>query len=100
MEREARLCRALAHPVRLAIVQQLSTGEHCVCELLPEHNIEQSSLSKHLAVLRQAGVVTCYREGLRVIYSLTSNQLPELVELIQSISSPPGRATMCSVSNA
>ncbi|MEW6398332.1 MAG: metalloregulator ArsR/SmtB family transcription factor, partial [Bacillota bacterium] len=77
---QAALLRALGHPARLRIIQFLAegegcagrgcTGERCVCEIIPALGMEQSSVSKHLAILRERGVVESRREGTRIFYSL------------------------------
>lgn len=64
----AELLRALGHPLRIRIIHFLQAGERCVCEIIPAVGAEQSVVSKNLALLRQAGVVACRKEGLRVIY--------------------------------
>ncbi len=55
-EARARIAKALAHPSRLLILDALRQGELCVCELTPLVGADQSTVSKHLAVLRQAGL--------------------------------------------
>lgn len=77
---EADLFRALGHPTRLRILQMLRGGERCVCEILEALQLEQSNVSQHLAVLRQAGLVTSRRDGLRVMYSLGNPRLTRLLD--------------------
>jgi DNA-binding transcriptional ArsR family regulator len=62
--------KALAHPSRLFIVDELSRGERCVCELTEMIDADVSTVSKHLAVLRAAGLVTDDRRGQQVFYRL------------------------------
>ena len=69
-EYRARVIKSLAHPTRLAIVDALAKGEICVCELQEIAGSDISTISKHLAVLKAAGVVTDRKEGLRVFYRL------------------------------
>jgi ArsR family transcriptional regulator len=64
----AELLRALGHPLRIRIIRFLEAGERCVCEIIPAVGAEQSVVSKHLALLRHTGVLSCRKEGLRVIY--------------------------------
>jgi len=66
----ARVMKALANPVRLMIVERLSMGEMCVCELLPLFKLNQSTLSRHLACLKNAGIVRERRDGVRIFHSL------------------------------
>ncbi len=69
-EARARIIKALAHPTRLLIVDVLSHGERCVCELRDLVGDDISTVSKHLTVLRQAGIVEDEKRGLQVWYQL------------------------------
>lgn len=69
-EARAKVIKALAHPTRLFIVDELSGGERCVCELRDMIGADISTVSKHLAVLKQAGIVEDEKRGLQVWYSL------------------------------
>ena len=69
-ELKARVMKAMAHPTRLFIVEELSRRERCVCELTDMIGDDISTVSKHLAVLRNAGIVTDDRRGTQVFYSL------------------------------
>lgn len=66
----AEVIKALAHPTRLRIVDRLAEEETCVCDLQALVGGEASTVSKHLAVLKNAGIVADRKEGLRVFYSL------------------------------
>lgn len=66
----ADILKALAHPVRVLIVSCLTNGDRCVCDLNKLANIAQSNISRHLAVLKKAGIVTDKREGMKVFYHL------------------------------
>ena len=66
----AEILKALAHPVRILIVNALSAGDRCVCELAPLVDIDQSGLSRHLSILKRVGVVTERRDGNKVIHHL------------------------------
>ncbi len=70
MERRAKVMKALAHPSRLFIVEELSRGERCVCELTEMIGADVSTVSKHLAVLREAGLVLDERRGVQIFYRL------------------------------
>lgn len=70
---KADILKALAHPARLAIIEFLAaSGERCVCEIAEhiEGAGDRTMISKHLSVLRAAGLVTDRKEGLRVFYRL------------------------------
>lgn len=66
----ARVMKAMAHPTRLFIVDTLSRGERCVCELTELIGADVSTVSKHLAQLRNAGIVRDEKRGAQVFYSL------------------------------
>jgi ArsR family transcriptional regulator len=66
-----RLFRALGDETRLRIVALLAHGELCVCHIESALDLNQSTASRHLGILRTAGVVDCRREGTWVYYRLT-----------------------------
>jgi ArsR family transcriptional regulator len=66
----ARVMKALAHPTRLFIVDELAVGPRCVCELTALIGADVSTVSKHLLVLRNAGIVADERRGAQVFYEL------------------------------
>ncbi len=66
------ILKALAHPVRIMIVEALTDGDRCVCELNALVDIDQSGISRHLSMLKKAGIVTDRREGMKVFYHLES----------------------------
>ena len=68
----ARIMKALGHPTRLFIVDELSKGERCVCELTEMIGADTSTVSKHLSVLKNAGLVTDDKRGLQVYYQITA----------------------------
>lgn len=70
-EARARVLKALAHPSRLFMVEELGRGERCVCELTSMVGADTSTVSKHLAVLKAAGIVVDERRGMQVFYRLT-----------------------------
>lgn len=67
---QARVLKALAHPSRLLIVEELSRGERCVCELAELVGAEMPTVSRHLALLREAGIVYDEKRGVQVFYRL------------------------------
>ncbi len=70
LEAKANVLKALGHPTRLWLAEQLAEGEKCVCELAGQVDADFSTVSKHLAVLKQAGVVADQKRGKQVYYSL------------------------------
>ena len=69
-EARARIMKALAHPTRLFLVEQLAKREQCVCELTEQVGADVSTVSKHLSVLKTAGIVQDDKRGLSVYYRL------------------------------
>jgi len=68
---KAEVFKAMGHPLRLGVVEFLQTGERCVCEIVDHVGTEISNVSKHLSVLKKAGIVADRRDGLKIMYSLT-----------------------------
>lgn len=62
--------KALGHPARLQIVEELAAGERCVCDLVELVGLGWSAVSRHLAVLKAAGVLADEKRGLQVFYRL------------------------------
>ena len=80
--RIAEVAKALGDPVRLQLVDVLRkhAGKVCVCELVPLFEISQPTVSHHLKVLRQAGIVGSEREGLWAYYYVIPDALKELAQ--------------------
>lgn len=71
IEEQARIFKALGHPSRLLMVDALRDGEKCVCDLQALVGDDMSTVSKHLSVLRQAGIVTTDKRGTNIYYQLS-----------------------------
>ncbi len=69
-EARASIIKALAHPARLFIVEELHKKERCVCVLTDMLNFDTSTISKHLSILKNAGIVGDRRDGTKSIYYL------------------------------
>jgi DNA-binding transcriptional ArsR family regulator len=69
-EARAKIVKAMAHPTRLFIVDELSRGQRCVCELTEMIGADMSTVSKHLAVLKSVGIVHDTKRGAQVYYTL------------------------------
>lgn len=67
---QAKIFKALGHPSRLLMVDALRAGEKCVCELKELVGDDMSTISRHLAVLREAGVVASEKRGTSIYYRL------------------------------
>jgi ArsR family transcriptional regulator len=79
-ERMAKVSKALGDPIRMQLVDVLvkHAGEVCVCELVPLFDLSQPTVSHHLKVLREAGIVGSERRGLWAYYYVNPNSLKEL----------------------
>lgn len=67
---KAQVIKALAHPTRLFIVDELARGERCVCELTALVGAEMPTVSRHLAQLKSAGILEDEKRGVQVFYRL------------------------------
>lgn len=79
---QAEYCKALSHPTRIKILYYLKDGERCVCEIVPFLDDEQSNVSRHLAVLRRAGILSYRKEGVSVYYQVKDENVFEILDLI------------------
>ena len=70
LNRIAEVLKAMADPTRLKILHTLHNGERCVSDILENVGGSQANVSKHLSVLKRAGLVDCRREGLNVYYRI------------------------------
>src|ERR671938_238985 len=85
-ERMAKVAKALGDPIRLQLVDVLRrhAGKVCVCELTPLFDVGQPTISHHLKVLREAGVVDSERQGLWAYYYVRPQALEELSQWLTS----------------
>lgn len=84
-EARARIMKALAHPTRLFLVDELSRGERCVCELTAMVGDDVSTVSKHLALLKAAGIVADDKRGTQVFYSLRAPCVLHFFECVGAV---------------
>lgn len=83
-ERNAEFFKALGHPTRLWIVEQLTTGEHCVCEFVEAVGDKFPTISRHLSILKDAGVIAGRREGKAIFYRLACPCIKKMLECLKS----------------
>jgi DNA-binding transcriptional ArsR family regulator len=76
--------KALGHPARLQIVETLGGGERCVCDLVKAVGTGWSTVSRHLAVLKAAGIVEDDKRGLQVFYRLTLPCVSTFIECLDA----------------
>lgn len=84
-DRAVELFHALSDETRLEIIEMLSRGERCVCELTDSLDAAQSRLSFHLRVLKDAGIVTDRKAGRWVYYELDGNVFEEIGEVVSAM---------------
>lgn len=84
-EARAAIAKALAHPTRLIILEALDGQEMCVCDLTDLVGADQSTVSKHLAVLKQAGLVEDRKEGVMAFYRVKVCCLQSFWECIETV---------------
>jgi len=76
---------ALSDPTRLELLEYLSGGERCVCEILPAFQRSQSTVSKHLNILYEAGILDRKIDGKRTVYLIKDPQVFDLIRLVDSM---------------
>jgi len=81
----ARIIKALAHSTRLFIVDELSRGERCVCEVTEMVGADPSTVSKHLALLKSAGIVADDKRGAQVYYTLRAPCVLDFLSCIEAV---------------
>lgn len=69
-EIRAKVVKAMAHPVRLMVIEFLKKGEHSFSEIFDLFKLDKSTVSKHLLVLKEAGIISSRKEGTDMIYKL------------------------------
>ena len=81
-ELRLKILSALSDPTRLELLEYLSGGERCVCEILPAFSRSQSTISKHLNILFEADILDRRIDGKKTLYSIKDPQVFELVRLV------------------
>jgi DNA-binding transcriptional ArsR family regulator len=95
-EEKARIIKAMAHPSRLQMIDALSEGERCVCELQALVGSDMSTVSKHLSVLKAAGLVEIRKEGVQVYYRLRVPCILRFFDCIDAVQrANQGRKARC-----
>jgi len=83
LERETKMAdilKALAHPTRVKIVKYLSDGEKCVKDIWQELNIPQPTVSQHINILKNAGIISFRKDGVKTCYRI---ELPVVVKILK-----------------
>ncbi len=84
-ETRATILKALAHPVRLFMIEELSKKSHCVCELTEMVGLDVSTVSKHLSILKNAGLVNVEKKGKQVFYSLRMRCALNFLDCVEAV---------------
>ncbi|MDF2612273.1 MAG: putative transcriptional regulator [Clostridia bacterium] len=84
-EENSKVIKALADSNRLKIMDILSCGEKCACDLLEEFQFTQPTLSHHMKVLMECGLVNCRKEGLWSHYSLNRSNCDKLMLFLMNV---------------
>jgi DNA-binding transcriptional ArsR family regulator len=79
---KAKIFHALSTTERLDILEYLQDGEKCVCEIVPHLNLIQPVVSRHLKILRDAGLIRCRKDGTKRLYSVVE---PKIYTLLQAL---------------
>ncbi|NCC26027.1 MAG: ArsR family transcriptional regulator [Deltaproteobacteria bacterium] len=82
---KAKIFKALGHPTRLWITEKLAHGECCVCEFVDAVDVDFSTISKHLSVLKQAGIVEDEKRGKQIFYRLKVPCLLKFMHCVESV---------------
>ena len=82
---KAEVFKAMGHPLRLGVIELLQDGEKCVCEIVEQVGTEISNVSKHLSVLKKAGIVADRRDGLKIMYRLTMPCALDFAKCVENV---------------
>jgi ArsR family transcriptional regulator len=82
-EKKAKIFKALAHPTRVFLFEELSKKEMCVCELTSLVGDDITTVSKHLSIMKQAGLVGNYKTGNRVVYFLKEHAFKDFISFVE-----------------
>lgn len=85
LEARARVLKALGHPSRLMIIEELAKGERCVADLTELVGADMSTVSKHLSLLRSVGLVHDQRQGAQVFYRLATPCVLNFFSCVESV---------------
>ena len=84
-EAQAQIFKVLTHPARIAILEILRDGEHCVCHMEAHLGLRQAYISQQLAVLREGGLIQDRRDGWNIFYRVVDVRIFEALDVVQRI---------------
>ena len=85
LEAKSKVLKALGHPIRLLIAEELGRGERCVCEFVDMAGVDYSTISRHLTVMKQAGLVEDEKRGKKVFYRLRVPCVLNFMECVEEV---------------
>ena len=85
LDARARIIKAIAHPSRLFIIEELNKTERCVCELTEMIGSDASTVSKHLGILRNAGLVEDEKRGTNIYYHLRVPCILDFIGCVETV---------------
>lgn len=91
---QAQVFKSLGHPARLRMVQLLADGERCVCDLTGQVGLDISTISKHLAVLVQAGVLVSEKRANKVFYRLRTPCVLKMFTCLGEVQQSPDSTSL------
>ena len=80
-----KILNALSDPIRLQLLEYLSEGEKCVCQIIPAFQRSQSTISKHLNILYEADILERKVDGKRTIYCIKDKKVFEIIRLVDCL---------------
>ncbi len=86
----ARVLRAVSHPARLRIIETLEEGEKCVGDIVTAVGIQQAVISQHLNLMRDKEILSCRRDGSRVLYAISNPNVIQLLHCVYRNCDPTG----------
>ena len=85
LDQKVAILKGIAHPVRLAVVEALADSEMCVCDIAEMFHFDRTTISKHLSLMKNLGILEDRKEGLKVYYSLRIRCLPSMLSCIEKV---------------
>jgi DNA-binding transcriptional ArsR family regulator len=85
IDAQAQIFKVLTHPARIAILEILRDGEHCVCHMEAYLGFRQAYISQQLSVLREAGLIQDRRDGWNIFYRVVNPQIYEVLDAVNKL---------------
>jgi len=82
MNEDILLLKSLADESRLKIIEFLLDGEKCVCQIIPELDVKQSTTSSHLGKLEKAGIISSRRDGKKIFYKIINKKVISIIKTL------------------